>query len=150
MPPEPELFEAGGRVYIDGLPQLKKALRDLGGAELQRELGKVHKSIGEMVIARLGGAQTGVGTGAGSTIRPSAATREVLLRVGGRHRREPLPSGRRLPIRIRQWGKSSIFPPPYRPFLVQAARDIMPDIEREYLTGVSRIWTDAWQGAPRD
>ena len=121
------------RVHIEGVRELNRLLRQVGGRELQKELCQVHKAIGTMVINRLGGASTGVGAGAGSTIRPSAATREVLLRVGGSHRTK----GRR-----QQWGRRQLWPggnAPFRPHLIGAAVDIQDRIEDTYLTGVDNI-----------
>jgi hypothetical protein len=122
------------RIYIEGVRELNRLLRRVGGRELQKELGQVHRSIGEMVIRRLGGAHTGVGSGRGERIRPSAATREVLLLVGGSHRAQD--------PRKRQWGRVQRWPggdAPRRPYLIEAARDIQDDIETAYLDGVERI-----------
>jgi hypothetical protein len=121
------------RIYIEGVRELNRLLRQVGGRELQKELGQVHKSIGEMVISRLGGKHTGVGKGAGETIRPSAAVREVQLRVGGSHRA----GSRRL-----QWGRNQKWPggqAPSRPHLIGAANEIQGQIETAYLDGVDRI-----------
>lgn len=123
---------AGG-LHIEGVRELNRLLRQVGGRELQKELGQVHKRIGRMVIDRLGGSRTGVGRGAGQSIRPSAATREVLLRVGGSHRSE----------RPEQWGREQVWPgglPPVRPHLIEAAREIEDEISDEYLTGVEAIF----------
>lgn len=117
------------RLQIEGVRELNRLLKQVGGKELQKELGQVHKRIGEMVISRLGGAATGVGTGAGSTIRPSAVTREVVLRVGGSHRSK----------RVQQWGKRPIMPHPHRPHLIGAANEIQDQIEEAYLSGVDAI-----------
>lgn len=125
-----------GRIYIEGVAELSRLLRDVGGRELQKELGQVHRSIGEMVIRRLGGKSTGVGSGAGETIRPSAASREVLLRVGGSHRAAGSA------IRPRQWGRVQRWPggaAPSRPHLIGAAVEIQSEIETAYMDGVERI-----------
>ena len=122
------------RVHIEGVRELSRLLRKMGDKDLPKQLGQVHKSIGEMVIARAGGARTGVGSGRGETIRPSASTREVLLRVGGSHRAQ---SPRR-----RQWGVTQRWPggqAPQRPHLIEKARQIEPQIEAEYLDGVETI-----------
>lgn len=124
---------SGPRVVIDGMDNLRRVLRQAGGSELQRELGQVHRQIGEMVIARAGGRQTDIGSGAGSRIRPSSAAREVQLRVGGRHRDD----------RKEQWGKQQRWPggqAPQRPLLIQHAVDIQPAIEQAYMRGVEQIF----------
>jgi len=120
------------RVQIEGLTELRRTLRRMGGPQLQRELGQVHRRIGELVIASAGGSSTGVGAGRGETIRPSAATREVQLRVGGGHR----------DARSRQWGYRQVWPggqAPARPHLIAAARSVQPRIEEAYLSGVESI-----------
>lgn len=120
------------RLEFTNIGAVRRALRQAGGPALVKEMGQVHKSIGEMVIARVGGKQTGVGTGRGSSIRPSAATREVMLRVGGSHRRS----------RARQWGRNQIWPggsAPARPYLIEAAREIAPQIEEAYLDGIRSV-----------
>jgi hypothetical protein len=121
------------RLKIEGVRDLNRLLRRVGGRDLQKQLGQVHRKIGEMVISRLGGTRTGVGQGRGEQIRPSAATREVLLRVGGAHRGQD---------RRTQWGIRQVWPagqPPSRPHLIGAAVDIQPEIEREYMDGIDKI-----------
>lgn len=120
------------QVHIVGLKQLNRELARAGGKPLKRELGEVHKGIGQMVISHLGGKQTQVGEGRGETIRPSAATANVMLRVGGSHRDR----------RKEQWGREQVWPggmPPARPHLIGAAREIQPQIEDAYLDGVEHV-----------
>lgn len=114
---------------IEGLREVRSALRQVGGKELEAELGQVHKSVGELVIRAVGGPDTGVGTGAGARIRPSASKREVLLRVGGGHRSK----------KVQQWGKRPVRPHPARPFILGAAESIQGRIEDEYLGGIDRV-----------
>lgn len=119
-------------MQVEGIRDLNRALRAVGGREGQKELGQVHKGIGGMVIRAAGGASSGVGEGAGSTIRASAATGSVQLRVGGAHRDN----------RRRQWGKRQVFPgdaAPFRPNLIGTAVSIQGRIEDAYLAGVDRI-----------
>ena len=120
------------RIRVEGVRELNRLLRNAGGRELQKELGQVHKQVGQMVIDRVGGASTGVGAGAGERIRPSAATREVLLRVGGKHRAGWGNVGR--------WGKrwNRVESGP-RPHLIGAAQDIQGRIEDTYMDGVDKI-----------
>lgn len=121
---------SGPRVRVEGMDETRKVLRAAGGKELQKQLGEVHKDIGRMVIRQAGGAKTGVGQGAGSTLRPSAAAREVVIRMGGKHRDD----------RREQWGKQQIWPPPERPHVIKAAEDITGEIEKAYLDGVEQIF----------
>lgn len=117
---------------VEGLDELRATLRRFRGPEMTKQLGQVHKRIGEIVIARAGGAQTGVGAGTGATIRPSASVREVQLRVGGRFR-----------ARFgawRQWGQEQYGKPyPPRPYLIGAAESASDEILDAYLDGVQAV-----------
>ena len=120
------------RLQIEGMDEVRAAFRRLGGSEMTKQLGQVHKRIGEIVIAQAGGAQTGIGVGSGATIRPSAATRNVPLRVGG--------SFRSRFGKWRQWGQTQIFPPPAsRPYLIGAAIAARDEINDTYLDGIEAI-----------
>lgn len=130
------------RIEIEGVRELNKLLTAVGGKELRRELGQVHKRIGQMVIDSAGGKNTGVGAGRGASIRASAATRQVQLRVGGTHRANPSvprPSRSNNRYAIAQWGIRAVRPHPTRPHLIGAAERILPRIEREYLAGVEDV-----------
>ena len=136
------------RLEIEGIRELNKILRAAGGRPLQKELGALHKEIGGMVIQAAGGKATGVGLGAGSTIRTSAVTREVVLRVGGKHRMVQASGGRKRGkkrlspkdlIRVQQWGARPVRPHPERPGLIQSAIKIQKRIEDVYIDGVERI-----------
>lgn len=123
------------RLSIDGIEETSRAFKALGGKPLQRELGEVNKDIGRMIIDQAGGRRTGVGAGRGATIRPSAASREVMLRVGGRHRDS----------RKEQWGVEQKWPggnPPERPNLIAAAVSIEDRISDEYGKAIDRILTE--------
>jgi len=124
----------GERLVVGGIPELRKALQAAGGRPLEKELGKVHKRIGMMVIFRVGGSISGVGLGKGAQIKPSATVREVVLFVGGAHRAG---GG---PVKPRQWGIRQIWPAPARPYIVGAAVELAPDIVRMYEQGIEDIW----------
>lgn len=120
------------RIQVEGIPELRALLKQVGGKELEKELGQVHKRIGQMVIDRLGGKNTGVGAGAGSSIRPSAAAREVLLRVGGTHRARW--------GRVGRWGKRwDGVERGRRPHLIGAATEMQDQIEDAYMRGVDQL-----------
>lgn len=120
------------RITVDGVEDLARALRAVGGQPLQRELGEVHRGIGQTIIDHAGGRRTGVGTGRGATIRPSAAARAVTLRVGGSHRDS----------RREQWGRTQKWPggdPPERPHLIGAVVEVEDQIIDAYAEGIDRI-----------
>ena len=120
------------RVTIEGMDQVRASFRRLGGTEMTKQLGQVHKRIGELVIARAGGAQTGVGAGSGATIRPSASTKNAQLRVGG--------SFRARFGKWRQWGQQQTWPPPSsRPYLIGAAEQARNEIYDVYLDGIESV-----------
>lgn len=120
------------RLKVEGVRELNRLLKEAGGRDLQKELGQVHKQVGQMVIDRAGGANTGVGAGAGARIRPSSATREVVLRVGGKHRATW--------GRVGRWGKRwTGREQGKRPHLIGAAMDIRDPITDTYLEGVEKI-----------
>lgn len=117
------------RLHIEGKRELDRTLKAWGGKEGRKELGQVHKTIGGMVIDQAGGADSGVGSGAGSKLRPSAATREVTIRAGGKHRSR----------KVQQWGKTPVMPHPFRPNIVGAAEQIKDRISDAYLDGVESV-----------
>lgn len=114
------------RMTVEGLDDTRKVLRETAGKEGQKALGRTHKRIGTLVIDQAGGKRTGVGEGAGSTMRPSAAARQVTIRVGGKHREDER----------EQWGKRQTWPPPERPFIIESASEIQDRIEQEYRDGL--------------
>lgn len=126
------MAKARGGLFIEGHRDLTRRLQQIGGKELKKEYGQVHKRIGERVIREAGGKQTGVGAGRGASIRPSASTREIQIRVGGPHRETPL----------EQWGVNQRWPggmPPERPHIIGAAESIEGEIMSMYEEGVAEV-----------
>jgi hypothetical protein len=122
------------RLHVEGLDQFRRQLRQVSpdGRQYQKELGQVHKAIGELVIGKVGGRSTGVGSGRGETIRPSAAAREVMLLVGGSHRSQ----------KREQWGVYQRWPggePPERPHLIGAAYAARREIEDRYIDAIDAL-----------
>jgi hypothetical protein len=124
------------RMVIDGIPETRELLRDIGGKALERELGQMNKRVGEVWIQAAGGASSGVGRGRGETIRPSASVRDVQLRVGGAHRSR----------RVQQWGIRPVRPHPERPFIVARGADALPKIIRVYEDGFDHVIQRALSG----
>lgn len=121
---------ASARIEFEGMDEILATIRSVQGREGQKALGQVHKDIGErIIIPAVGGKQTGVGTGGGSAIRPSANARSILLRVGGAHRDDER----------QQWGKQQVWPPPERPHIIGTAVEQQDRIEQAYLDGVERV-----------
>jgi hypothetical protein len=107
-------------IQVDGYREFQ---RDLKAAEgrLPKALGEAHKNIGRFVISHLDPSPNpaAVGAGAGAAVRASATKREVIMRVGGKHRAEHSPK--------QQWGKKQVDPfhqpRSARPFIQKTATD---------------------------
>lgn len=117
------------------------AARKAVDSGLPKRLGQAHKEIGQLVISRLSPRPTpaAVGTGGGSTVRPSASKRDVLLRVGGSHRPKPPMSvwGKRRALRV---GTSA----PPRPYIKETADRHRDEIGTAYLEAISRAMDPAF------
>ncbi|MGH3942623.1 MAG: hypothetical protein ACRDTG_29170 [Pseudonocardiaceae bacterium] len=127
------MARGGAPIQVEGLRELRQAIRRHGDKDLSTQLGRVHKEIGRLVISRLQPrpVPSAVGRGGGAAVRASAASREVLLRVGGDHRQ----------TRAQQWGKHQVPPfqdAPARPFVVGTALAQQEQIERMLLDGIER------------
>lgn len=133
---------AFGKVELEGYDEVRRAIRHAEDRELPKRLGQAHKDIGQKVIDLLSPPPVpeAVGEGAGATVRPSASKREVLLRVGGKHRAAAAP--------MAQWGKKRVLlrgrKAPERPYIRQTAEDNRPYIEREFLEAVTRAMSGAF------
>lgn len=124
-----------GEIEIEGLAEFQRAARRAVDQDLPKKLGQANKDIGQLVIARLQPRPdpAAVGEGAGAAVRPSASRREVLLRVGGKHRagREPM----------MQWGKRpgplAFMRRPKRPYIRETVERHRDEIEQAYLQAIS-------------
>lgn len=130
-------------VRVEGVRELSRALSKAGGRDLQKQLGRSNKAIGQLVISRLQPLPETVGLGAGAKVRPSAQGRLVQLVAGGKHRAV---SGDLSDIRLQQWGRRFKPRTTKRPHIVGTALKRMPDIEKLYMRGVEA----AVQGAGLD
>lgn len=124
-------------VEFDGLKQFQAAARRSTDTELPKRLGRAHRHIGELVIAKLepDPDPAAVGAGQGAAVRASASKREVLLRVGGAHR----VSGQY--TRMQPWGRRRVLrvgqPAPDRPYIKRTADRHHDEIAHEYLKAIS-------------
>lgn len=129
-------------VEIEGLQELQRAIRKSVDTDLPKRLGQAHKEIGQLVIDRLQPRPDpmAVGAGAGASVRPSASKREVLLRVGGKHRDAHAP--------LSQWGKRTVGRvgrhAPKRPYIKKSAEGELDDIGRLYLEAIARAMDPAF------
>lgn len=120
-------------IEVEGLKEFQRAVRRSTDSELPKRLGQANKRVGELVISRLTPRPDPnvVGAGAGSTVRPSASKRDVLLRVGGKHRAKP-------PLSL--WGKRRLSPIGKRlgprPYIKQTAERHYDEIAEAYLDGI--------------
>ena len=106
-----------GQVVLDrdDLRQFNRAIRNAADTGLPKRMGQANKKVGAKFISEWldpKPAPAAVGEGGGATVRPSASKREVLLRVGGKHRAAHSPQ--------MQWGKRVVRPfsrAPKRPYI---------------------------------
>ena len=125
------------RIEVDGLKDFNRLTRKAVDRDLPKRLGQANKSVGQYIIARLPqGDPRAVGAGGGSTVRPSATKREVLLRVGGNHR-----AGQDVAPALLPWGRrlvGSFKGAPRRPHIMGTVRDNRADIERTYMAAIRK------------
>ena len=130
-------------IDIEGYREFQMALKRQMG-KLPAALGEAHKEVGKFIIDNLSPRPDAlaVGEGAGSAVRPSATKRDLILRVGGKHRaeRSPLPP----------WGKRPVQPykgAPDRPYIVGTALDheeeIREKLEEELIKALAPAFAEA-------
>jgi len=129
-------------IEVDGLRELNKAIRRSTDRDLPKRMGLANKAIGALVISRLFPRPdpAAVGVGGGSTIRPSASKREVLLRIGGAHRARGAPQmqwGKRLGRPIRS-------PAPPRPHIIGTVDKNRREIDKAYLKAIDQAMSGAF------
>jgi hypothetical protein len=131
-----------GQIEVEGLWEFQRAARRAVDTELPRRLGQANKDIGRLVISKLRPRPDprAVGVGAGAAVRPSASKREVLLRVGGKHRAGRTPE--------MQWGRRPArIPgqrPPKRPYIRETVERHRGEIEDAWLAAVAKAMKPAF------
>jgi len=142
-----------GEIDVDGLKEFQRAARRSTDTELPKRLGRAHKHIGQLVIDRLypSSNPAAVGKGAGAAVRASASKRDVLLRVGGKHRvhesiPKPTTSGDRYAYAY--WGKRAgplaFQRRPERPHIRGTIDRYADEIGDEYLEAISAAMSGAF------
>ena len=134
-----------GKIEVDteDLKRFQRAVRQSTDRELPKRLGQANKSIGQLVIDRLSPRPdpVAIGAGAGAAVRPSASRREVVLRVGGKHReRDSLPQPKKSKARyaLATWGRRAAMMPGPRP----KRPNIRGTVERNR-KDIEEAWIDA-------
>ena len=128
-------------IKVDGLREFQFAVRR-ADADIPKRIGQAHKAIGDLVIQRLQPKPTAqaVGEGTGAAVRSSAAKREVLLRVGGKHRARHSPQ--------QQWGKRQVgavgTDRPERPYIMGTVERHRDEIGTAYLEAISQACNQAF------
>ena len=130
-----------GEISVDGLKEFQRDARRSTDTELPKRLGRAHKHIGQLVIDRLSPSPdpAAVGQGGGSGVRASASKRDVLLRVGGKHRAGHSPE--------KQWGRQVVRPfsrAPKRPHIRGTVDRYADEIGDEYLEAISAAMSGAF------
>lgn len=118
-------------IQVDGVWQLARDFRR-AGANLNPELGKEHRRIGEKVIGR---AKPRAPRGpepfhVADTMRASANARQAIVRMGGARRGPYAP--------IIHWGSGYRPHNQANPFIAETVRDMRDELERDYLDAVDR------------
>lgn len=131
-----------GNIEVEGLQEFHRAIRRAADTDLPKRLGQANKKIGQLVISKLQPRPTpaAVGTGAGAAVRPSASKRDVVLRVGGKHRADHSPQ--------MQWGKRPVREPgvaaPKRPYIRETVERHRDEIEDAWLRAVAEAMDPAF------
>ena len=131
----------GKAIEIAGLAEFQAAARRSVDTELPKRLGEAHRFIGQMVIDKLTPRPdpAAVGAGKGAAVKASASKRDVLLRVGGAHRKHP-------PQSI--WGKQRVTRPgmqaPPRPYIRETIDRHYDEIADAYLKAISAAMDGAF------
>ena len=126
------------RIEVEGLKEFQRAVRKSVDRDLGKRLGQANKSIGTLVISKLRPAPRpeAVGAGTGASVRASASRRDVILRVGGKHRA----SSDSETTKKRQWGKRRVAGSPgrnSRPYILETAMTHRAEIEEAWLKAVA-------------
>lgn len=119
------------------------AVRRASNTDLPKRIGQANKKVGRKFIDTWLHPKpdpAAVGEGAGSTVRPSASKREVLLRVGGKHREGRTPR--------MQWGKRPGRPirqkAPPRPYIRESVERHRDEIQEFWLEAISEAMDSAF------
>lgn len=127
-------------VKVEGLRELNRALRRVGTKDAPKAVGRAHKRVGTKFIERMLRPRpdpTATGEGRGATVRPSASKREVLLRVGGKHRTQNAP--------LSPWGVRAGNRGPDGQFQDAPPRpDIRASVARNYDQLEDLYWDELW------
>lgn len=127
-----------------GLKEFQRDARRAVDRDLPSRLGQAHKHIGEVVISNLQPRPDplAVGTGRGSEVRASASKRDVILRVGGRHRASGEHTNKQ------PWGTNHFgaigSPKPARPFISGTIDRHRAEIGDAYLKAISAAMSGAF------
>ena len=146
-------------IKVEGLKEFNRAVRAAKDKDLDKRIGQANKAIGQLVVDRLSPAPDprAIGAGRGSTVRPSASKREVLLRVGGGHREPvmgpPRPGGPG-PLeatKMAPWGARRVVKPgtqtPDRPFIQGTAERNFDDIGSAWMDAMIEAFAPAFAEA---
>lgn len=133
-----------GQVVLDqqDWQRFQAAIRRSVDSDLPKRIGKANKKVGRKFIDEWLHPKpdpAAVGEGAGSTVRPSASKREVLLRVGGAHRAGHTPEA--------PWGKRPVRPfrpAPKRPYIRESVDRHEDEIRDFWLEAISEAMDPAF------
>lgn len=141
-----------GYIAVDGWREFRRAVRRSTDQRLPKRLGQANKRTGQFIkeLVEREARPEAVGRGRGSEVRPSAAQREVIWRVGGAHRANPSippPTMSSNRFALAQWGKDVVRPfrrAPKRPYMKQIADRHRDEIGDFFLQAVSEAMDPAF------
>lgn len=138
------MAKSKGHIKVEGLKEFQRAARQSVDSELPKRLGQAHKEIGTLVISKLQPTPDprAVGMGRGAAVRASTSKRDVILRVGGKHRA----SGEH--TKKQPWGIRRVIAPgrmaPPRPFIRGTIDDHRGEIGDAYIKAITKAMSRAF------
>lgn len=126
-----------GQVVLDqqDWQRFQRAVRQSTDKDLPKRIGQANKKVGQKFVddwLHPKPDPIAVGEGKGSTVRPSASKREVLLRVGGAHRAGHTPEA--------PWGQQivgNLRGAPKRPYIRESVDRHETEIRDAWLHAIS-------------
>lgn len=123
-------FPVGVAFDVEGIPELRRAFKRAAEQGIPLSLKKVNHGIGEKVIKRTKPKLPVVAGDYAASLRAGNTSWHAVVRAGYRVRAPHAP--------IIHWGSAYRPSNPPRPHLAETAVEMVPELERDYIDGLSR------------